>query len=280
MVINTVDTAVKDASIVAKWVRAAWGWGREKARGDHHAITGAGGMGRGHTGRFVVQVCVAPSRMVKPVPSTAFPARANALAREVFGELPYTVDYSGPIMARFVVKGPPEYVAHQLHQLVVHATGLVDLSWGLTMGVVDEVADPLPVTEVVGVVVRLHGVVQGAVYRNLYRKRRGENRRRLDWRIGVTGTTSTNNGQVGWTRLDIPGSDAFTKAENRWPDCPMNGFAADRLLSRKCTAPTRDVVRPMLEELLLHAGYMDAHACVEVIEPLLGLDTAPRPALA
>jgi len=51
-------------------------------------------------------------------------------------------------------------------------------------------------------------------------------------------------------------------------------------LSRKPDEPALAVVRPVLEELLMHAGYLNAPACAAVITAHLQLDAAPTPALA
>ncbi|MCX4976257.1 hypothetical protein [Streptomyces sp. NBC_00620] len=262
-------------------LQSGWRWGKQTVQGDHSTIAGCGGMERDYSQRFVARVCVAPTRAVKPVPAVDLAARALVVAREVFGDLPYMVDYSGEDLVRFVVMDDGgEFGPFQRHQLEVFGSGLLDLHWGLHMAVVNEVADPLPLAEVVAVIGRVHRVVQGSVYRNLYRKRWSEKRRRHDWRIGVSGRISTIKGQVVWQTLDVPGSDSFARAERRYADCPRIGFAAERLLSRKPDEAAITIVRPVLEELLMHAGYLDVKGSVAAIVAHHQLDAPPRPALA
>ncbi|MFJ3778294.1 hypothetical protein ACIPX0_42105 [Streptomyces sp. NPDC090075] len=265
----------------AWWLlQSGWRWGKRTVQGDHYTIAPCGGMERDYSDRFVARVCVAPTRVVKPIESVDLAARAQVVAREVFGESPYEVDYAGDEQVRFVVEDDGEFGVFSRHQLDVHGSGLLDLRWGLRMAVVDMVADPLRLAEVAAVIQRLHTVVQGSAYRNLYRKRWSEKRRRHDWRIGVSGSISTIKGQVVWERLDVPGSDSFARASRRYANCPHIGFAAGQLLSRKQDEATIAILRPVLEELLMHAGYLDARQSVAVIVAHHQLDVPPRPALA
>ncbi|NEA64275.1 hypothetical protein [Streptomyces sp. SID12488] len=261
-------------------LQSGWFWAKQTAQGDHTTIAACGGMDRDYSERFVARVCVGPTRAVKPVPSVELAARALRVARRVLGDLPYEVSYSGEDRVRFVVMDDGEFGPFERHHLEVFGSGLLDLRWGLHMAVIDEVADPLPLGEVVAVIRRVHQVTQGSEYRNLYSKRLSEKRRRHDWRIGVTGRMSSAKGQVEWHSLDVPGSDSFARAKNRYAYCPSIGFAADRLLSRKPDEPVQAVVRPVLEELLMHAGYLDVPNSVAAIVAHHQLDSPTRPALA
>ncbi|MFD4530377.1 hypothetical protein ACFWP7_42020 [Streptomyces sp. NPDC058470] len=260
-------------------LRSGWHWGKRTVQGDHYTIAPCGGMERDYADRFVVRVCVAPTRAVKPIEPVDLAARAQVVAREIFGELPYEVDYSGEGLVRFAVFDDGEFGRFNRHQLEVYGSGLLDLRWGLHMEVVDQVADPLPLAEVAAVIRRVHAVVQGSGYRNLYRKRLSEKRRRHDWRVGVSGSRSTIKGQVVWETLDVPGSDSFARASRRYADCPRIGFAAERLLSRKQGEAPITIVQPVVEELLMHAGYLDARESAAAIVAHHQLDSSSRPAL-
>ncbi|MEW2046614.1 hypothetical protein [Streptomyces sp. NPDC005476] len=260
-------------------LQSGWCWGKRTVEGDHYTIAPCGGMERDYSDRFVVRVCVAPTRAVRPIDPVDLAARAQVVAREVFGEMPYEVDYSGDEQVRFVVKDDGEFGVFSRHQLDVYGSGLLDLRWGLRMAVVDMVADPLPLAEVAAVIRRVHALLHGSAYRNLYRKRWSEKRRRHDWRIGVSGSISTIKGQVVWERLDVPGSDSFARASRRYANCPHIGFAAGRLLSRKQDEAPITILRPVLEELLMHAGYLDARGSVAAIVAHHQLDAPARPVL-
>lgn len=272
MIFGSIDSAAKDAASIFRGLRAGGAWFAQKTRGDHSAISACYGMDHPYAHRFAARVCAAPSRAVKPLPDGDFPARAQAVALRVLENLQYVADYSGPDLVRFVVKDGVEQRRSQRHLLEVRSSGLIDLRWGLEGTIQGDEAGPLPLTEVIGVIHRIHRVVQGAEYRNLHQQRVGETRRRVDWRIGITGTVSTDTGQVPWTCLDVLAAGTMDKAENRWPYCPSTGFAASSLQSLKPRGPAGLILRAVLESMFSHAGYLNPRACVREVERLIPLD--------
>ncbi|GIG02105.1 hypothetical protein [Catellatospora citrea] len=245
---------------------------RHVAHGDHLAIQGTPLLGQDGS-RFALTVALAPSRSAKPLPVAEFPDKALACAQVVLPHEAIECDYSGPELARFTVADQtPSPMYRHRHILSVHRTGLVVLIWGLDMAITLPQAVTLPLDEAAAVFDRMHTFARSPEFQGLHTRRLAEGIRRLDWRIGLSRAVSTNDGQVPWNGVRAPGRTPAARAVGQYPSCPGDGYAAAGLRSVKPSEPLPNVFRPVLEELLVSAGYTGVRECVTDV-----LDVSSRP---
>lgn len=258
--ISTASTKASDR--IAGWFldRAQSAIG--SLRADHAPIERCSGMQSGYSHRFRLQVGVAPSRTALPLAITERASRADALAALIFRDAKRHVDYAGNELVRIDVRENAVDGEHFVHRLEVHPTGLVDLHWGLNCIAAEGRNDTLPLKEVLAVVRHMHHVTRTSAFRALHQPRRLEQRRRVDWRLGISPHAVDPLGvRFNWARLDVPGSESFRRAERVYSDCPQDGYAADRLMGLKPSQPAEDLLGPFLEEFFAYSGFLDASAC-------------------
>src|SRR6266568_4401225 len=94
-------------------------------------------------------------------------------------------------------------------------------------------------------------------YSAIFGARRTWRARRFDWVIGISVSSSSNTaGRINsWDDLRFPGREPARQAERRFPFCPVTGYAADELRSRRNSQRLETMLRAVLVDLLEHNGY-------------------------
>jgi hypothetical protein len=205
---------------------------------------------------FYLFVAVAPSDTPRPRPSLDF---IDAAHRFVSDGLPsmFTgkAEYSGAELVRF--RQPVGDPLTAKNSITLSPSGLVELQWSLA---VPPETTTLQLGEIMTVVSRLHELVRSDAYPSLYRSRRLERWRRVDWRIGVNSRAVPRNGgnTVGWTELVAPVSLPSDRIDDPRPYCPAEGYGAHALTTVRRGPRPEDVLAPVLEDLVSAAGYTNA----------------------
>jgi len=223
---------------------------------DHRPISGSPNFHGG--GQFWLWVVVAPSHSPKQLEPLEFTEAAYELAKLVFDEQQFVIDYSGSELCRFVVYNAD--LASQTradHWLWIHPDGRVFLQWGLQTSSLANTRDvELSLDEIVAVLGQMHHVVHDPRFAAIHARRRPERFRRLDWRVGLTPSISTNeHGQVYWRRLSSSTRLPAVVPSGQNPSCPVRGFAPHKMMSIKQGATMVEIFGPALEHLLVDAGY-------------------------
>ncbi|HCT75143.1 MAG TPA: hypothetical protein DGT23_00820 [Micromonosporaceae bacterium] len=209
--------------------------------------------------RFRLWVAVAPSHSPKRLEPLEFTEKALELANLVFGEQPFSVDYSGSEMCRFIVVDParPTSLAAANHTLHVYPEGYLLLQWGLHTLPLPETLDvELSLDEIVAVLGHLHWVAHDPRFAAIHARRRTEKIRRLDWRVGLVSSISApNHGLAFWRSLSSSTRLPAVSPTGQNPSCPAGGFAPERMTGIKHSAGVIETFSPALEQMLVDAGY-------------------------
>jgi len=257
--------AAKYAGPVAK---ESWRQGRQlyqRLQPDHGSISQCPNLQRFYGDRVVMLVGVAPTRSAKPVATSNFVRASQQVAEAVFVGLAPKTDYTGRDRVRLKVQFDDDPISTPRHILEFCPTGLMYLQWGLDVAAGPDGIDPFPVSEFIQVLRRVHSVVQLPVYQQLHAKRIGERRRHLDWRVGVSGSISTPTGSLAVDEFDTPQAADFVRAERHDLLGQPAGFAPRELTGVKSAAPFKDMLRPIIEDLVANSGFVDPHGATEVI---------------
>ncbi len=267
--------ALKALAPLARFAPSAAAAVQRRVVADHQAIAGVHPF-RPASVRFSLTVGVSPSRTPCRLDPVRFTERAHACARLILERLSFTVDHSSSELVRFAVPDTdPSGARNDLHQLAIYPTGLVELQWGMDVTFQGSNEAILALDEVVDVLTLMHRVSRHPSFHALRQVRRTEKYRRLDWRVGLTPSIATNErGTIYWTGLRATGQLPGGRSENQRPWCPIDGYAASRLRSIKPSTPAGTLFRPVLEQLLVDAGYLDVGNCVTE-----ALESPSRPAL-
>jgi len=250
-------------SAVGKALAAAWRFlpqlsTRAEARliTDHRPISGSPNFHSG--GQFWLWVVVAPSHSPKQLEPLEFTEGAYELAKLIFNEQPFDIDYSGSELCRFVVSNADLTSQTRAdHWLWVHPDGRVLLQWGLQVSPLPDTRGVgLSLDEIVAVLGHMHQVAHDPRFEAIHVRRRTERFRRLDWRVGLTPSISVaEHGSVYWRRLSSCTRLPAVLPTGQNPSCPMRGFAPDKMMSIKQGATVVETFGPALEHLLVDAGY-------------------------
>lgn len=155
---------------------------------DHRPISASPNFWGGGS-RFRLWVIVAPSHSPRCLEPLEFTERAGELARAVFDNTGFQVQYSGSDLCRYFVPEPahPASLAAANHILAVHPDGRLVLQWGLgTTQVAGSRDVAISLDEIVAVAGHVHRISRSSAYASIVRRKRLSWPRNLDWRIGIT----------------------------------------------------------------------------------------------
>jgi hypothetical protein len=210
-------------------------------------------------GRFWVWIVVAPSHSPKQLDPLEFTENASEVARLVFGEQQFRIDYSGSELCRYIVPNPahPTSLAAATHVLSIYPAGCVVLQWGLkTSQLLDSRDVELSLDEIVAVLDNMYWVAHDPRFPAIHARRRTEKLRRLDWRVGLTSSISViDHGPVYWRSLSSSTKLPAVVPTGQNPSCPVQGFAVGKMTSIKQNATMAETFTPAIEHLLVDAGY-------------------------
>ena len=248
--------------------KESWRQGRrlyQRLQPDHRPIGQCPNLQRFQGDRVVMMVGVAPTRSAKQVSTSAFVRAAQQVGEAVFVGLTPTTDFSGTDRVRLKIHDRSDPVSTPQHILEFYPSGFMFLRWGLDVAGGPAGIGPFPISEFIQVLRRVHSVVQLPAYQQLHGRRIGEKRRRLDWRVGASGSLSTPNGSVTVDEFDTPHAGEFKRAERHDLLCQPAGFAPGELTGLKPTAPIEKMIRPIIEDMLANSGFLDPRGAADVI---------------
>jgi hypothetical protein len=232
---------------------------------DHRPIAGTNNLGQG--GRhFWLWVAVAPSRSPNRLDPQEFTEQAHELARLVFGEDRFRIDYLGSEEGRFIESDRDAASEWgDAHTLRVHPDGRVVMQWVLsTKPIAGVEGAQLSLDEIIEFVNRTYCMAHDLRFRAIHGRRRTGKFRRLDWRVGLSPSISGPDGSIYWRSLSSSTGIPDVLPTGQRPSCPTVGFASDKMVSLKQSATLSETFRPALEQLLVDAGYTGGvRACVD-----------------
>ena len=256
------------AKLAAPVAKESWRQSRrlyQRLQPDHGPIGQCPNLQRFHGDRVVLMVGVAPSRSAKYVTTSDFGRASQQIGEAVFVDLARKTDFTGRDRVRLKVQDADDPISTPRHILEFYPSGFMFLQWGLDVSGGPDGIEPFPLSEFIGVLRRVHSVVQLPAYQQLHAKRVGEGRRRLDWRVGVSGSLSTPNGSLYVSEFDTQHAADFERAERHDLLGRPYGFAPRELTGLKPAAPFKDMLRPIIEDLVANSGFVDPHGATEVI---------------
>lgn len=214
---------------------------------------------------------MAPSDSGRPTSGVDFVDAAHNFVRTGLADIfTGSADYSSPEVVRYEQKLTDDAACIR-HVLYIHPSGLIELQYVLTQ----PPETTLPLGLLTGIVARLHALVASDAYPAIYRKRRFEKWRSVDWRIGANGSALLTNssGTVSWTDLVTPLTLPTSRIVEPRPSCTSEGYAASRLTSVRRNSPVDSLLAPVIEELLLSGGYTskaEIQQCASAVAALPG----------
>jgi hypothetical protein len=254
-----LDTVLKKTlSLALGWLPQLTQKAEARLVVDHAPIAGATHMG-GDGSRYWVRVAVAPNHSPAALASSEFVDRASDLAKVLFGDMPFRIEYSGVDMVRIVAddgssnNGP----AGSTHVLSIFPSGLVVLQWVLEATPVTGVDGGvmLSLDDVVDALRRMYALAHSPQFAATHMRRRLV-RRRLDWRVGLTAAVHGEKGPIHWRQLSSSSPLPDNAPTTQLPHCPFHeGYAAAAMSDRKLTDSLADTFRPALQDLFTSAGY-------------------------
>jgi hypothetical protein len=223
---------------------------RQRLAADHAPILGRQSNPTHQQMAFYAFIVVAPSDSPKSLPVVDRMDRAHEFVQGFFADaFPDDPEYAGHELVRY--EAPSTGGTDVQNRIVFHPTGLVEIHWVLAA----PPAVQLPLDELVNVVSRLQGAVVGGAFQRLYQPRRWERRRRVDWRIGVNASAFASSNSVYWESVGPSELAPPRRDVGRRPSCPSEGYAANELSSMRPRAKLRQILTPVLVELLAVGGY-------------------------
>lgn len=217
-----------------------------KLKADHSPISQCPNLNQDHSDRVVMLIGVAPSRSPKPVQASRFVRSAQQVAEAIFAGVPPTTDWSSKEEVRFIIRDSDNPMRSDQHRLQIYPSGFMLLRWGLGVTITADAIGPLPMGEFIQVLGKVHSVVQSPAYRQLHDHRLGEQRRRLDWRVGLTQGVSTGTGQLYVSRFDTPCDGTFKRAVRHDLVCYPAGFAPQQLVGLKPATAFKDMLKVVI----------------------------------
>jgi len=240
---SDVTEAIETVGRLRRWIRERFG-------ADHLAITAIRTRADQQlSGGYYVVVAAAPSRRIAPID----PALLIDVARqEAAALLDWTghPTYAGGDTVRFERRDDRQNVEVALE---MRSSGLLELVHRVALEPVGTEQGPrLMLVDVIAPIVLMTAVVGGRPFARAQR-----HRRRVDWYIGLTPSAVTPNGSVPWSGLAFRGEEPGGRATNARPTCPIGGFAATALRSRRRRQAPRELLELATRDLLVECGYFD-----------------------
>jgi len=223
---------------------------KQRLAADHVPILGRRANPSQQYMAFCAFIAVAPSDSPEPLPLLDRMDRAHEFVHRFFpGVFPEQSEHADHELVRY--ETPPVDGSGAQNRIIFNPTGLIELHWVLA----SPPALQLPLDELGDVVSRLQGAVASGAFQRLHQPRRWERRRRVDWRIGVNAWAATSGNSVHWEKVGPTNLAPPRRDVGRRPSCPSEGYAANELSSMRPKTNLRQILTPVLVELLAAGGY-------------------------
>lgn len=247
-------------------------WLKRRVVRDHLPIAGCKLQPNHDYYAYFVFVAVAPSHSPKPLPVVDFMDRARELVESFLLEgIPAKPEYVGAELVRYRLAR--EGARYADHVITIYPTGLIEVQWAIA--VPPDTA--LPLTDAVAVVEKLRQAVHSDAFAGLHQRRRWARWRRVDWRFGINGRAMPDKGEsTYWTDAVLPGGPPTRRVSDPRPHCPLEGYAAEQLKSKRRAAQLEEVLAPALHELLASGGYISGEEIRERVANLLSVASRPQ----
>lgn len=255
---------------IAGWALTKLGpvgkWLSRRILRDHQPILGRKGSPARDYDAFYLFVAVAPSNSPQSHSSLDFIDSAHRFVTDGLSDM-FTgkAEYSGSELVRWRQPINSEPVAPK-NSVLFYPSGLIELQWVLEI----PPDTSLKLDEILAIVDRMRVLVEGDAHTRLYRSRRLERWRRVDWRIGINGRALPRKAEsVDWTDLVASVPLPRDRVDEPHPYCPPDGYGASAMTSRLRSSRLEELLSPVLEGLLSTAGYTNAGEIRNCVAELL-----------
>lgn len=265
---GAIATAATNAFIhgAAQWVRNRYRRLVDRLRDDHSAIAPGAWPYRcppePGTPDVWVQVICAPSRTLHRPKFNV--GRAITFVQDHYpGHFPVTAEIS-------TVRDGLQF--NKSYQDGIHNNGLARVCTNgrldLTLPVqvhsdAERNTSSLDILDLLGPIRLVAAASASPDYDEIFHTRRVRRGRRFDWSIAVSITvTCTDGTRQAWEQLRFPGRTPARAGQQR-AFCPIGGFAAGQLNSRRATRPVEELLRTFLTSFLAENGYHETEAAID-----------------